>query len=311
VTLRVGLVGLGAMGKNHLRVLQSLPNVRLVAVADVDTKACLTVTGPAVFPTFDLLLSVDLDAVVIATPTFCHYEQVAATLRVGIATFVEKPLAGIAGEALALAQLAQALHVPLAVGHIERFNPAVRRLCEILPLIGTLHFVESRRSGLREARTRSAVGVGMELATHDVDVISHLVGEQPKQAYASIASIHLKSGREDLLSGILRYPSGVVASVSADWLSPHKVRKIRALGTNGSFELDYISQKLTLYHADGTAQEVEVIHEEPLVAEMTAFFRALEGNDRTVAVSANDGAWAVRVVEALLASGRSGRPVDL
>jgi UDP-N-acetylglucosamine 3-dehydrogenase len=302
------------MGRNHLRVLQTLPNVELVAVSDlrglrlVETTAAIPdLQGYTNFE--DMLDTAELDAVVIATPTACHFDHASASLERGIPTFVEKPLADEAPLAQDLANASTTLGVPLMVGHIERFNPAVLRLREVLHLAGQVQFIETRRSGLREARTRSATGVGMELATHDVDIINWLLGEYPVRAYASTACVQLTSGREDLLNGTLKYPSGAVGSVSADWLSPRKVRKLRVLGSEGAFDLDYIDQKLTYYSAEGTPLEIEVVHHEPLATELKAFFASLEAGHSVMPTSANDGAWAVRIVDALIDSGQMGEPV--
>jgi UDP-N-acetylglucosamine 3-dehydrogenase len=195
------------------------------------------------------------------------------------------------------------------VGHIERFNPAILRLREVLHLAGKVEFIETRRSGLREARTRSATGVGMELATHDVDVIGWLLGERPIRAYASTACVQLDSGREDLINGTLKYPSGAVGSVSADWLSPRKVRKLRVLGSEGAFDLDYIDQTLTYYSAEGIPLPLEMIHHEPLATELKSFFLCVEKGHLVTAVTGDDGAWAVRIVDALIDSGQMGEPV--
>lgn len=213
--LRVGLAGLGSMGKNHLRVLRSLPNVQLVAVVDSDPAKIAEVIGlEETFTSFETMLAeAYLDAVVVATPTDWHFSHVVAALRAGISVFVEKPLAATGAEARDLTLVARALHVPLMVGHIERFNPAVLKLREVLHLVGQIQFVEARRSGLREARTRSASGVGIELVTHDVDVVSWLLDERPVRAYASTACIQYPPGQEDLLKGILKYPSGAGKSV--------------------------------------------------------------------------------------------------
>jgi UDP-N-acetylglucosamine 3-dehydrogenase len=313
--MRVGLAGLGSMGRNHLRVLQTLPYVNLVAVCDLVLPETIlqntsTTRSIAAFRFFnDMLDQSELDAVVIATPTDCHFNHTSAALERGIPTFVEKPLADEASLAQDLANASTTLGVPLMVGHIERFNPAILRLREVLHLAGKVELIETRRSGLRESRTRSAAGVGMELATHDVDIINWLLGECPVHAYASTASVELAAGREDLLNGLLKYPSGAVGVVSADWLSPRKVRKLRVLGSAGAFDLDYIDQRLVYYSAEGTPLEIEMSHHEPLVAELKAFFSSLESGRAQTPTSAQDGAWAVRIVDGLLDSGVMGTPV--
>ena len=152
--LRVGLVGLGSMGRNHLRVLSSMPGTRLVAVADTDraaVEAATSGTGAQGFPEpLALFAEADLDAVVIASPTTTHLTLALAAVERGVAALVEKPLAATPDEAATLVDAAQRRGVPLQVGHIERFNPAVLELGRLLHeggWLSSVYSVTSRRAG--------------------------------------------------------------------------------------------------------------------------------------------------------------------
>jgi len=165
--LRVGLVGLGSMGRNHLRVLSSMAGTRLVAVADTDraaVEAATAGTGAQGFPEpLALFAEADLDAVVIASPTTTHLTLALAALERGVAVLVEKPLAATPEEAATLVEAARGSGAPLQVGHIERFNPAVLELGRLLHgggWLSSVYSVTSRRAGPFPARIRDVGEIG-------------------------------------------------------------------------------------------------------------------------------------------------------
>jgi UDP-N-acetylglucosamine 3-dehydrogenase len=190
--LRVGLAGLGSMGRNHLRHLSSRPDCRLVAVGDPDPVALTDAaarTGAAGWD--DPLAMVHeeaLDVLVVAAPTTAHAALAAAAIERSLPVLVEKPLAATADEGLALVTAAIARGVPLQVGHVERFNPAVLELGRRLAdgWVGSLYAITSRRADPYPARIRD-VGVTVDLATHDADILSWIAGERPTRVYAELA----------------------------------------------------------------------------------------------------------------------------
>lgn len=327
--LRVALAGLGSMGRNHLRVLGGLDGVELVAVADpephvlaaaVATSAARGIADPAA-----LVEVPELDALVIASPTRTHRELARAAIARGIAVLVEKPLAATVDEALAIVREAREAGVPVQVGHVERFNPAVLELGRLLDegWLSTVYAITSRRAGPFPARIRD-VGVTVDLATHDVDIVSWIAGERPHRVYAEIAR-RIAAEHEDLLFGLLHFPSGTVAQLDVDWLTPAKRRQLVVVGEEGMFELDYLTQRLTFTRADvrrphliggfaptftGDVAELPVVTVEPLAAELAAFLRVVRDGGRPV-VDAEDGLWAVALATSLLASAQEGRPVEL
>ena len=329
--LRVGLVGLGSMGRNHLRVLSSMPGTRLVAVADTDRAAVETATsgtGAQGFPEpLALFAEADLDAVVIASPTTTHLTLALAALERGVAALVEKPLAATPGEAATLVDAAQRSGVPLQVGHIERFNPAVLELGRLLHeggWLSSVYSVTSRRAGPFPARIRD-VGVTVDLATHDVDILSWIAGERPVRVYAETAQ-RIHADHEDLLFGLMAFPSGTVGMLDVDWLTPAKRRQLAVVGEEGMFELDYLTQRLTFTHASDTTNprliggyaptfagsevELPVPNAEPLANELSAFLGIVRSGGRPV-VDGEDGRWAVTLAHALLTAARERRAVEL
>ncbi|HXG40071.1 MAG TPA: Gfo/Idh/MocA family oxidoreductase, partial [Candidatus Limnocylindrales bacterium] len=253
--LRVGVAGLGTMGRNHLRVLAGRPDVRIVAVSDPvpdALAAAVRSTGAQGFAEPVAMISeADLDALVVAAPTTAHPALALAAIERGTPVLVEKPLAPTVDEALRIVRAARARGVPLQVGHVERFNPAVRELGRLLRdgWLSTVYAISSRRAGPFPARIRD-VGVTIDLATHDVDIISWVAGERPVRVYAETAQ-RIHTDHEDLLVGLLRFPSGATGMIDVNWLTPTKRRQLVVVGEEGMFELDYLTQRLAFTRTDG------------------------------------------------------------
>jgi predicted dehydrogenase len=255
--LRFGLAGLGSMGRNHLRVVETRDGCGLAAVADpipelLDDAVSKTDAAGFADP-LEMLASVELDAVVIAAPTTAHLDIALAAIERGIAVLVEKPLAASVEEGLRIVAAARERGVPVQVGHVERFNPAVLELGRLLDAgwLSTVYSIQSRRAGPFPARIRD-VGVTIDLATHDVDILSWIAGERPERVYAETAQ-RIHSHHEDLLFGLLHFPSGATGMLDVDWLTPAKRRQLIVVGEEGMFELDYLTQRLTFTKAPDVA----------------------------------------------------------
>jgi UDP-N-acetylglucosamine 3-dehydrogenase len=265
--------------------------------------------------------------VVIAAPTTTHMSLALAAIERRIAVLVEKPLAATPVEAERIVVAAEAQGAPpVQVGHIERFNPAVHELVRLLDAgwLSTVYAISSRRAGPFPARIRD-VGVTVDLATHDVDILSAIAGERPTRVSAETAQ-RIHADHEDLLFGLMSFPSGTVAMLDVDWLTPVKRRQLSVVGEEGMFELDYLTQRLTFARAtdttnphliggyaptfEGEVEELPVANGEPLVAELDAFLRLVREGGRPV-VNADDGHWAVVIADALLRAARERRSVEL
>lgn len=326
--LRVAVIGLGFMGRNHLRGYGELEEVEVVAVADPDeTVLERAVRGHQVRPYRDyrrLLEREELDAVSIAVPTGLHREVALAAIEAGVHVLIEKPIAGTVEEGMEIAAAARCRGVKAAVGHVERFNPGLAEMKRQLAAgtIGRVHQVQARRVGPLQSRVRD-VGVVHDLATHDLDVMRYLLGEEVVRLYA-----HTRSGLvtpyEDALLAVLELESGVSALLDVNWLSPLKVRQLTVLGERGVLTLDYINQELFLYQGTAqpggwaepaalqlTAEEVRRVHvrkQEPLLAELAAFAGAVL-RDGEPPVSCEDAIAALHLAELLAESGRTGQAV--
>ncbi len=328
--LRIGLAGLGSMGLNHLRVISNRPDVRLTAVADPVPTSLAAAVERSRASGFDdplaMLREAELDAVVIAAPTTAHVDVALAAIEAGVAVLVEKPLAATTSDAMRIVEASRATGVPVQVGHVERFNPAVLELGRLLEAgwLSTIYSISSRRAGPFPARIRD-VGVTVDLATHDVDILSWIAGERPRRVYAETAR-RIHAEHEDLLFGLLSFPSGATGFVDVNWLTPTKRRQLVVVGEEGMFELDYLTQRLTFTKQpnvehptliggyapmfEGDTAVLPVASGEPLAAELEAFVGVVRRGTRPV-VDAEDGLWAVAIATALLEAAAGGRPRDL
>ncbi len=323
--LRVGIIGVGAMGSHHARVYGELPDAELVAVADSDEarRSEIQRAQPVrAYADYERMLDEEeLDAVTVAVPTRLHLEVGMACIERGVPLLIEKPLAAEVEQGLRLRDAAEAGQVPLLAGHIERFNPAVVELARRLEQgeAGRLLQVQAQRVGPFFPRERD-VGVVHDLATHDIDVLRHLVGSDVANVQAEIQS-GIRTEHEDALSAVLRFDNGVIGTLDVNWLSPVKKRELRVLGERGVFTLDYTSQQLTFSPAsieapaDIDAAEVNaaliaVERREPLRAELESFLRVAR-REETPRVDATNAIETMRIVDALIESAKRGEPLAL
>jgi len=325
--LRAGLIGLGMMGRHHARVLKSLPGVRLVAVADPGGDAHGAAAGFDVGLSVQHLIDAGLDYAVVAVPTSLHEEIGLALADAGIHALIEKPLAGTAEEAARLADAFARNGLVGAVGHIERYNPALRSLRARLEqgALGEVYQVSTRRQGPFPPRIAD-VGVVKDLATHDIDLTAW-VAQAPYRSVSAHTAV--KSGRayEDLVAFVGVLEGGIIASHLVNWLSPLKERSTVVTGELGTLVADTLTADLT-YYANGTREtqweslagfrgmtEGDMVRyalgkREPLLSEHEAFRDAVLGTASDIVTMA-EGVATVRVAEAVLESAASGRTVDL
>ncbi len=333
--LRAGLIGLGMMGRHHGRVLAGLEGVDLVAVADAAGDPHGVAKGRPLVDSVEELLSRRLDYCMVAVPTAFHEDVALRLADAGVHAMIEKPLAPDVAGATRIAQAFDAAGLVGAVGHIERFNPALQQARRRLEQgeLGKVYQVVTRRQGPFPARI-SDVGVVMDLATHDIDLTAWVTQQDFVQVAAHTA---YQSGRqhEDLVAVTGRLADGTVTSHLVNWLTPFKERVTVITGERGAFVADTLTADLT-FHANGVVQNTwaGVAHfrgvsegdmvrygfakMEPLQLEHEALRDAVRarmgGADAGGApdiVTLAQGLATVRVAEAVLASARTGRSVDL
>ena len=322
--LKVAVVGAGSMGMNHLRVLSDLDgeHVRLVGVAEASEQILhqamsrFHVAGYSDYRCMVDELQPDLVAVVV--PTHLHFEVTAYLLDRGINVLVEKPMTSTIAEALALIKLARLRNAKIAAGHVERFNPAIIELKRqvVAGKLGQMFHLHARRLGPFPPRIRD-VGVTLDLATHDVDVMRYLADAEVERVYAETRR-HLHATYEDLLLGVLRFTNGAIGMLDVNWLTPTKVRELSVTGEKGMFLVNYLTQDVYFYENDysptswdelrrltgvseGTMTRLKIHKTEPLRLEYEDVIAALR-NDTQPTVSGEDGLAVLKVVLQLIES---------
>ena len=269
--LRVGVIGVGHIGKSHARVYSELGEAaRLTAVYDTDFDNAREVAGrlgARATQTLEEFAGL-VDAATVATPTPTHFHLAKSLLEQGKHLLVEKPITENTADARTLSELAQARGCVLQVGHIERFNPAFGALEKLLT---RPKFIESHRLSPYPQRS-TEIGVVLDLMIHDLEIILHLV--RSPLASVDAVGVPVLSRGEDIANARLRFEDGCVANVTASRISPEKMRKIRVFQEDAYLSLDYQNQTGEIYRkgAQGIAREnVEIEKDEPMKRELASF----------------------------------------
>jgi UDP-N-acetylglucosamine 3-dehydrogenase len=290
--LRVGVIGAGVMGSNHARVLAGLPEVTLVGIVDPlpehRTRATEMV-GCRAFESLDELLSERVDAVTIAAPTHLHHEIALTCIKSNIHILVEKPVASTVQEGRDIVDAARRAGVTLMVGHVERFNPAVAAIKQAISGEDILS-IAITRVGPFPPRM-SNVGVVIDLAVHDIDLIRYFTESDIVEVQPQLSSAVAE--REDIALLQFRTASGVLAHINTNWLTPFKARNV-TVATRGKYVMgDLLTRQVTEcfgFQPDGaySMRHLPVGHDEPLRAELIAFLDAVRTGD-SPAVSGDEG----------------------
>ena len=287
--LRIGLIGAGAMGALHARVLAQSARADLAFVCDPEAggKELAQRFGVDWLPAFE---SSDIDAVVIAAPTETHLELALEVIERGLPLLVEKPLADTYDLAAAIVDASTAADVPLMCGFVERFNPTIMTAMEFVEQ--PLHITAVRHSPYAP---RIRTGVTSDLLIHDIDIVLRLVGAQPASVDGRLGYFHPQSerGSEDLAEALLQFPSGCMAACSASRISQRKIRSMSITDLDRLVEIDLLRQDITVYRhvANSPATEdglgyrqqtiidlpVVIYRDEPLVAQLVHFCEIIEG----------------------------------
>jgi UDP-N-acetylglucosamine 3-dehydrogenase len=293
--IKVAVIGLGNMGQHHVRVYQEL-ECQLVAVADTDVQKAKRIGeqyGVPYCAEYKELIPY-VDAVTIAVPTTLHSSIALDFLSRGVHCLVEKPIASCLEDAEEMRRVAGRTKAKLAIGHIERFNPAVTRLKSIIDqgVLGELMIISIRRVGPFACQVRD-VGIIVDTASHDIDIARYLVGREPIGTYTRSGRL-IHRNQEDHAVIVLDFGS-TTASIEVNWLTPHKVRSLVATGSKGIAYLDYIAQTLAV-HNSRDAWSVPVQKTEPLKLELKHFLRCAKNGQEPLV----DGYEGLRTLELCL-----------
>ncbi|MFC2005849.1 Gfo/Idh/MocA family oxidoreductase [Chloroflexota bacterium] len=297
--LRVGVIGLGAMGQHHARIYSELPDVELVGVADIDGKLATATSEQyqtAGFTDYRQLLHKGLEVVSIAVPTSQHQEVALAAIETVNNILVEKPIAHNLESARVIIDKCEQKGIKLMVGHVERFNPVFSVIKNRLAELEVIS-IDITRVGPLPPRIKD-VGVVIDLAVHDIDILRYLTNSEFRWVQSLIGK-GLTNDREDTALLSFEMENGVLCHITTNWLTPFKVREVSIATREKLIKGWLIDQKVCEYerYAEDdsyVAKEIAVPYGEPLQLEIRAFLDAIN-NDKTPLVTGEDGFKALEI----------------
>ncbi len=311
-TVNVGVIGVGAMGENHVRVYHKIEEANLVAVSDVSERALKKIEkkyGAKGYTEYsELLENPEIEVVSVCVPTTFHHNVVMEAIKNGKHVLVEKPIAFTLEEAEEMIAAAKEAGVLLATGHVERFNPAVQKAKELVDdgVIGDIVSAFAKRVGPLPPRIKD-VGVAIDLAIHDLDIMNYLFEEEITQVYGTMNSILDDCEFEDHAEIMVSFDNESTGIIEVNWLTPYKRRELELTGTAGIISVDYIQQSIEVYGK--FAQDIQIKHEEPLKGELISFLNAVV-NGTEPEITGEDGLKALKMVIAANRSSKEHKPIS-
>ena len=330
--MKVAVIGVGTMGRHHARVFSELPEADLVSISDSDSVRAHSTAEKFGIRAYtdhrEMLEKEKPDAVSVVVPTALHEKVGMDALDAGVNVLIEKPIAATVEEGTRLIEKARAMNKQLMVGHVVRFDPALQALKQKLDAgeLGRIYQIFCRRAGPFPTRIQD-VGVVIDLAPHDVDIMRFLAGSNPTRVYSETER-RIHTNHEDLLWATLRFPDGVIGGLEINWLTPTKIREVLVLGERGMFRADALTQDLYFYENSlvndvqwATLQTIKGVSEgsmtryaiprfEPLKAELQSFLKAIQDGN-PVPITGEDGLAALKISLALVESGHTHQVVDI
>ena len=321
----VAVIGGGNMGRHHVRNYAKLEGARLVAVVDADRARAAGLAadhGATAYASIDQLLAQapEVEAVSVATPTASHRTLAGQLLEAGKHVLVEKPIASTAAEGDELTELAAQRGLVLAIGHVERYNPAVRELKRRIDAgdMGTVLSLVARRVGVMPPQVKDA-DVIVDLAVHDIDIFRYLLGaDRPAEVYAN-AGRAIATDRFDFADIFLRF-DGVACLLQVNWVTPVKIRSLAVTGTQAYAEIEYITQELAFHparpltgvqdfaeleaYSERQPERPQLERREPLAAELHEFLQAVRGQPADI-VTGHEGTRSIEIATEI--AERAGR----
>jgi len=309
---KIGVVGTGGWGKNHVRVLNELQC--LAAVCDLNKERTEQFSKNFHVPGYTslekMLKEEELDGVTVCTPASTHFAMASLALKSGVSAFVEKPMTTTAKDGELLIQIAKEARKILTVGFIERFNPPISELKKMISdgEMGELILLEFRREN-RRGENIGDVGIVKDASVHDIDTACWLFGEHPRTVYARVGAQYVPLEHEDFATILLGFSGQKTAFLVTNWVTPYRVRTLNAVFSGGTVDVDFVTQK-TSVHQGSVTTNPERPFQEPLMLEMKEFVSALR-EKRQPLVMGEDGLKVINIAEAVLASSASGAPIYL
>jgi len=321
--IKTAVIGAGMMGLNHIKILSEISN--LVGVSDnfEDNLQRASKYTNNLYKDYKEMIEKEKPQMVsIVVPTKLHTQIALDLLEQNINILIEKPIADTIENANKIIQKAKEKNVKVMIGHIERFNPAIQELKKEIEngKLGKPFKVNVQRVGPFPNRIRD-VGVVIDLAVHDLDIIRYILQDEVKKVYAQTENkIHTE--HEDLLSAILRTNNNTICNIDINWLTPRKIRKIQVIGEKGMFVADYLKRSLYFYENDyintkdyssdakvfgineGKMIKYNTKDQDLLTQELTHFIDCIQNNKEPL-VTAQDGLKALELAYEILESAKN------
>jgi len=291
--LKVAVIGVGHLGQHHTRIYANMPEVQLVAVCDNNPRHAKKIArryNASFYTDYKDILG-KIDAASIAVPTELHFGIAKELLENNIHCLVEKPITNDLGQARELAALAEKQKLILQVGHVERFNSAVRA---VQHFVTSPRFIECHRMGPFKKRALD-VGVVLDLMIHDIDIIMFLV--QSPVASIEAVGINVLTDHEDIANARLKFANGAIANISASRLSAAEMRKIRIFQPDAYISLDYVKKSAVVFRKSGkriTRSTIPIKIKDALEQELSSFVDCIQKNQKPL-VSGKEATEALQI----------------
>jgi len=298
-SLRVGVIGLGVMGKHHARIYSELPGVELIGIADQNgelASATAKEYGTKSFTDYKQLIHLGLDVASIVVPTSLHREVASAAADAGVNILVEKPIADTLSNAYEIVDRCKKSGVKLMVGHVERFNPIFPVIKKSIAGLNVIS-IDITRVGPFPPRIKD-VGVVIDMAVHDIDILRYLTNSEFRRVQ-SLMTRSLTKDREDTALLSFEMENGILCHITTNWLTPFKLREITIAAKEKlvkGWPMEQKASEYERYREDGSyiVKELPIPYGEPLKLEIGAFIKAIE-NDDEPPVTGEDGIKALEV----------------
>ncbi len=294
--MKVGVIGVGKMGSNHLRIYKEMIGVEVVGIADTNKDLVKTIAEKYNILGFDDyrdLIKEKVDAVSIVVPTELHSEVAINCIKAGCDVLIEKPISNTIKGALEIQKYSKKYSKKVLVGHIERFNPAVKILKDIVESgeLGDIVSINTKRVGFYNPQ-RNNSGVILDLAPHDIDIISYLYNDRVMEVYSVAANNYNSS--ETHATMLMKFYKGGVGICELSWVLPKRERNLSIVGTDGFAVLDFIEQTVKV-HDKRWSREANVHRQEPLRKELMYFKNYVEGKEKEPLITLEDSIHALMV----------------
>ena len=309
--MRIGIIGIGIMGEYHVRVYSEIAknnvDVHLAGIADIDKNRVEGIArkyGTTAYTDYNELLGSRMDAVSICVPTSMHYKVAIEAIQKGIRhLLIEKPISDNLTNANDIVKFARDKGVTISVGHVERFNPAVLLMKKIIDSerLGRVVSISAKRVGPGPPKHKDT-GVIVDLAVHDMDIISYLFSASPTDIYAFAGEG--ENGLEDRASIIMRFSDQRAGTLDTNWLTARRVRTLDLVGLQAVAHLDYIDQTIIISEHEKD-EEIKFVKQEPLMKELMHFINVVRGNEKPL-VTGEEGIMALRMALAAVKSYKTG-----